>query len=40
MLPAATVTELPGAGHEALDTAPSLLVTEILRFLSDQTLPG
>jgi pimeloyl-ACP methyl ester carboxylesterase len=40
VLPAATVTELPGAGHEALDTAPSLLVTEILRFLSDQTLPG
>ena len=34
-LPAATVTELPGAGHEALDTAPDLLVTEILRFLSN-----
>jgi pimeloyl-ACP methyl ester carboxylesterase len=40
VLPAATVTELPGAGHEALDTAPSLLVTEVLRFLGDQTLPG
>jgi pimeloyl-ACP methyl ester carboxylesterase len=40
VLAAATVTELPGAGHEALDTAPSLLVTEVLRFLGDQTLPG
>jgi pimeloyl-ACP methyl ester carboxylesterase len=36
VLPAATVTELPGAGHEALDTAPDLLVTEIFRFLGDQ----
>jgi hypothetical protein len=35
-LPAATVTELPGAGHEALDTAPDLLVAEVLRFLGDQ----
>jgi pimeloyl-ACP methyl ester carboxylesterase len=35
-LPAATVTELAGAGHEALDTAPDLLVTEIFRFLGDQ----
>jgi pimeloyl-ACP methyl ester carboxylesterase len=34
-LPAATVAELPGAGHEALDTAPDLLVAEILRFLGD-----
>jgi hypothetical protein len=40
VLPAATVTELPGAGHEALDTAPDLLVTEILRFAGDETLPG
>ena len=40
VLPAATVTELPGAGHEALDTAPDLLVTEILRFLGDETLPA
>jgi pimeloyl-ACP methyl ester carboxylesterase len=32
-LPAATVTELPGTGHEALDSAPDLLVAEILRFL-------
>jgi pimeloyl-ACP methyl ester carboxylesterase len=35
-LPAATVTELPGAGHEALDSAPDLLVAEILRFLGDE----
>ena len=35
-LPAATVTELPSAGHEALDTAPDLLVTEIFHFLGDQ----
>jgi pimeloyl-ACP methyl ester carboxylesterase len=34
-LPAATVAELPGAGHEALDTGPDLLVAEILRFLGD-----
>jgi hypothetical protein len=34
-LPAATVTELPGTGHEALDTAPDLLVTEVLRFLGE-----
>jgi pimeloyl-ACP methyl ester carboxylesterase len=33
VLPAATVTELPGAGHEALNTAPDLLVTEVWRFL-------
>jgi pimeloyl-ACP methyl ester carboxylesterase len=35
-LPAATVTELPGAGHEALDTVPDLLVAKVLRFLGDQ----
>jgi len=35
-LPAATVTDLPGAGHEALDSAPDLLVAEILAFLGDQ----
>ena len=35
-LPAATVTELPGAGHEALDTAPDLFVAKVLRFLGDQ----
>ena len=38
VLPAATVTELPGAGHEALDTAPDLLMTEVLRFLGDEPL--
>ena len=38
-LPAATVTELPGSGHEALDQAPELLVAEVLRFLGDQALP-
>jgi pimeloyl-ACP methyl ester carboxylesterase len=32
-LPAATVTELPGTGHEALDSAPDLLVAEVLGFL-------
>jgi pimeloyl-ACP methyl ester carboxylesterase len=37
-LPAATVTELPGVGHEGLDTAPDLLVAEILRFV-DQLTP-
>jgi pimeloyl-ACP methyl ester carboxylesterase len=40
VLPAATVTELPGAGHEALDTAPHLLVTEVMRFLGDETPPS
>jgi pimeloyl-ACP methyl ester carboxylesterase len=35
-LPAATVTELPGAGHGGFDSAPDLLVAEILRFLGDQ----
>ena len=38
-LPVATVTELPGTGHEALDQAPELLVAEVLRFLGDQALP-
>lgn len=33
----ATVTELPGAGHEALDSAPDLLAAEVLRFLGDDT---
>ena len=32
-LPAATVTELAGTGHQALDQAPDLLVAEVLRFL-------
>ena len=35
-LPAATVAELPGAGHEALDTAPDLLVAEVSRFLGNE----
>jgi pimeloyl-ACP methyl ester carboxylesterase len=35
-LPAATVTELPGVGHEALGRTPNLLLREVLRFLSDQ----
>ena len=35
-LPAATVTGLPGAGHEALDTAPDLLVAQVLRFLGNE----
>ena len=39
-LPAATVTELRGSGHEALDQAPELLVAEVLRFLGDQALPA
>jgi pimeloyl-ACP methyl ester carboxylesterase len=39
VLPAASVTELPGTGHEGLDTAPDLLVTVILRFLGDEALP-
>jgi pimeloyl-ACP methyl ester carboxylesterase len=39
-LPAATVTELPGVGHEALDRAPDLLVTEVLRFLADAAPPS
>jgi pimeloyl-ACP methyl ester carboxylesterase len=32
-LPAAAVAELPGVGHEALDSAPDLLVEEVARFL-------
>jgi len=40
VLPAATVTELPGVGHEALDTAPDLLVAELLRFIGDEALPS
>jgi pimeloyl-ACP methyl ester carboxylesterase len=36
-LPAATVTELPGVGHEALDSAPDLFVAEVSRFLGDET---
>ncbi len=39
-LPAATVTELPGAGHEALDSAPDLLAAEVLRFLEDGERSG
>jgi pimeloyl-ACP methyl ester carboxylesterase len=35
-LPAATVTELPGAGHDAVDSAPDRFVAEVLAFLSDQ----
>ncbi len=35
-LPAATVTELPGAGHEALDTAPDLFVAKVLPFLGNE----
>lgn len=38
-LPAATVTELPDAGHEALDTAPDLLAAQVLGFLGGQALP-
>ncbi len=33
VLPAATVTQLPGVGHEALDQAPDRLVAELERFL-------
>jgi pimeloyl-ACP methyl ester carboxylesterase len=33
VLPAATVTELPGVGHEALDQAPDRLAAELERFL-------
>jgi pimeloyl-ACP methyl ester carboxylesterase len=36
--PAAAVTELPGAGHEALYKAPDLLAAEVLRFLGDEAL--
>jgi pimeloyl-ACP methyl ester carboxylesterase len=39
-LPTATVTILPGVGHEALDRAPDLLVTEVLRFLGDEAPPS
>jgi pimeloyl-ACP methyl ester carboxylesterase len=35
-LPAATVTELPSAGHEALDTAPDLFVAKVLPFLGNE----
>jgi pimeloyl-ACP methyl ester carboxylesterase len=33
-LEAAAVTELPGVGHEAIDSAPHMVVGEILRFLA------
>ncbi len=36
-LPAATVHELAGIGHEALYKAPDLLAAEVLRFLGDET---
>jgi pimeloyl-ACP methyl ester carboxylesterase len=36
--PAATVTELPGAGHEALYKAPDLVVAEVLRFPGGEAL--
>ena len=32
-LPCATLAVLPGAGHEAIDTAPGLIHRELLRFL-------
>jgi len=35
-MPAATVRELPGVGHNALAEAPALLVSEIVRFLSEE----
>ena len=34
-LPAATVTELPGVGHLALDSAPDLVTTAVTGFLRD-----
>jgi pimeloyl-ACP methyl ester carboxylesterase len=34
-LPAATVTELAGVGHLALDTAPDLVTEAVIRFLGD-----
>ena len=34
-LPAATVTELAGVGHLALDTAPDLVTEAVIRFLAD-----
>jgi pimeloyl-ACP methyl ester carboxylesterase len=38
--PAATVTELPGTGHEALDKAPARIAAELVRFLSGQASPA
>ena len=38
-LPTATVTELSGTGHEAIDQAPDVLVAEVVRFLGDGALP-
>jgi hypothetical protein len=38
-LTALMVIELPGVGHEALDAAPDMVVTEVLRFLGGTTLP-
>jgi pimeloyl-ACP methyl ester carboxylesterase len=35
-LPAATVTELPGAGHDALDSAPDLFAAQVLAFFDGQ----
>ena len=34
LLPDVTLTLLPGQGHEAIDTAPGLLLTELARFLA------
>lgn len=39
-LETATVSELPGVGHAALEAAPELLAAEILRFLGSRTPAG
>jgi pimeloyl-ACP methyl ester carboxylesterase len=38
--PAATVTQLPGAGHEALDKAPARIAAELVRFLDGRASPA
>ena len=37
-LPAAKLVVLPGQGHEAVDSAPDLVVRELDRFLLDRSL--
>jgi pimeloyl-ACP methyl ester carboxylesterase len=39
ILPSATVVDLPGLGHDAIDAAPGLLAQELVRFFDDAGTP-
>jgi pimeloyl-ACP methyl ester carboxylesterase len=39
-LPAAELVVLPGLGHEAIDSAPDLVVRELLRFFDNDGMPA